>query len=145
LRSGTLNVTGIVGLGQACTIAGDEMWDDAQKLSMLRTLLEQSLLDLGNVFVNGSQKQRLPHITNLAFAGIKADKLIAQLPHIALAMGSACTSALPEPSHVLKAMGREQYANSSVRFSLGRFTTKEEIETVIKQLSEAVRKLRSEN
>src|ERR1700739_1865787 len=145
LRSGTLNVTGIVGLGQACTIAGDEMWDDAQKLSMLRTLLEQRLLDLGHVFVNGSQKQRLPHITNLAFAGIKADKLIAQLPHIALAMGSACTSALPEPSHVLKAMGREQYANSSVRFSLGRFTTKEEIETVIKQLSEAVRKLRSEN
>jgi cysteine desulfurase len=145
LRSGTLNVTGIVGLGQACTIAGDEMWDDAQKLSMLRTLLEQSLLDLGNVFVNGSQKQRLPHVTNLAFVGIKTDKLIAQLPHIALAMGSACTSALPEPSHVLKAMGREQYANSSVRFSLGRFTTKEEIETVIKQLSEAVRKLRSEN
>ncbi len=145
LRSGTLNVTGIVGLGQACAIAGDEMWDDGDRLSRLRTLLEQSLLDLGNAFVNGSQKQRLPHVTNMAFAGIKADKLIALLPHIALAMGSACTSALPEPSHVLKAMGREQYANSSVRFSLGRFTTQQEIETVIKEVGEAVLKLRSEN
>lgn len=144
LRSGTLNVPGIVGLGKACTIAADEMWDDAQRLSILRTQLEQSMLDLGNVFVNGSQKNRLPHVTNLAFAGIKADKLIAQLPHIALAMGSACTSALPEPSHVLKAMGREELANSSVRFSLGRFTTGEEINTAIQEISEAVKKLRSE-
>jgi len=145
LRSGTLNVTGIVGLGKACAIAADEMWDDAQKLSMLRTLLEQSLLDLGNVFVNGSQKDRLAHVTNLAFAGIKADRLIAQLPGIAVSMGSACTSALPEPSHVLKAMGREVLANSSVRFSLGKPTTKEEIESVIAQFSEAIKKLRSEN
>ena len=145
MRSGTLNVTGIVGLGQACAIAGDEMWDDGDKLSRLRTLLEQCLLDLGNVFVNGSQKQRLPHVTNMAFAGIKADELITLLPHIALAMGSACTSALPEPSHVLKAMGREEYANSSIRFSLGKFTTQAEIETVIKEVSEAVKKLRSEN
>lgn len=145
LRSGTLNVPGIVGLGKACVIAGDEMWDDAQRLSVLRTQLEQNLLDLGNVFVNGSQKNRLPYVTNLAFAGIKADKLIAQLPHIAMAMGSACTSALPEPSHVLKAMGREELANSSVRFSLGRFTTQLEIEIVIKEVSEVVRKLCSEN
>ncbi len=144
IRSGTLNVPGIVGLGKACAIAGAEMWDDAEGLSVLRTFLEQSLLDLGNVFVNGSQKHRLPHVTNLAFAGIQADRLIAQLPNIAMAMGSACTSALPEPSHVLKAMGREQYANSSIRFSLGKYTTKEEIETVISQLSEVVRKMRSE-
>jgi cysteine desulfurase len=145
LRSGTLNVTGIVGLGKACAIAADEMWDDAQRLSMLRTLLEQSLLDLGSVFVNGSQKNRLAHVTNLAFTGIKADRLIAQLPGIAVSMGSACTSALPEPSHVLKAMGREELANSSVRFSLGKPTTKEEIESVIAQFSEAIKKLRSEN
>jgi cysteine desulfurase len=144
LRSGTLNVTGIIGLGKACAIAADEMWDDAQKLSMLRTMLEQSLLELGNVFVNGSQKDRLPHVTNLAFKGIKADRLIAQLPHIALAMGSACTSALPEPSHVLKAMCREELANSSVRFSLGKYTTEEEIKTVITELSEVVKKMRSE-
>ena len=145
LRSGTLNVPGIVGLGKACTIAEDEMWDDAQKLSLLRTLLEQSLLDLGNVFVNGSQKHRLPNVTNLAFAGIKADRLIAQLPNIALAMGSACTSALPEPSHVLKAMGREELANSSVRFSLGKYTTEEEIRTVISELGEVVKKMRRED
>ena len=144
LRSGTLNVTGIIGLGKACAIAADEMWDDAEGLSVLRTFLEQSLLDLGNVFVNGSQKHRLPHVTNLAFAGIKADRLIAQLPNIAMAMGSACTSALPEPSHVLKAMGREEYANSSIRFSLGKYTTKEEIETVISELSAVINKMRSE-
>ena len=144
IRSGTLNVPGIVGLGKACAIAADEMWDDAEGLSVLRTYLEQSLLDLGNVFVNGSQKHRLPHVTNLAFSGIQADRLIAQLPNIAMAMGSACTSALPEPSHVLKAMGREKYANSSIRFSLGKYTTKEEIEAVISQLSEVVRKMRSE-
>src|SRR6185312_7397351 len=145
LRSGTLNVPGIVGLGKACAIAADEMWDDAQRLSMLRTLLEQSLNDLGSVFVNGSQKQRLAHVTNLAFAGIKADRLIALLPGIAISMGSACTSALPEPSHVIKAMGRESLANSSVRFSLGKYTTEEEIKSVIAQVSDAVKKLRSEN
>jgi len=145
LRSGTLNVPGIVGLGKACAIAADEMWDDAQRLSMLRTLLEQSLIDLGSVFVNGSQKQRLAHVTNLAFAGIKADRLIALLPGIAISMGSACTSALPEPSHVIKAMGRESLANSSVRFSLGKYTTEEEIKSVIAQVSDAVKKLRSEN
>lgn len=144
LRSGTLNVAGIVGLGKACTIASDEMWDDSQKLSMLRTLLEQSLLDLGNVFINGSIKNRLAHVTNIALGGIKADKLITQIPTIEVSMGSACTSALPEPSHVLKAMGREKFADSSVRFSLGKYTTEEEIKTAIKEISVAVKKLRSE-
>jgi cysteine desulfurase len=145
LRSGTLNVPGIVGLGKACAIAADEMWDDGERLSKLRTLLEQNLLDLGNVFINGSIRNRLAHVTNIAIGGIKADKLITQLPNIAMAMGSACTSALPEPSHVLKAMGREAMANSSVRFSLGKYTTLQEIETAIKEISEAVKKLRSEN
>ena len=144
LRSGTLNVAGIVGLGKACEIAGDEMWDDAEKLSKLRTLLEQYILDLGNVFINGNMRNRLAHVTNLAIGGIKADRLITLLPNIGIAMGSACTSALPEPSHVLKAMGREEFANSSVRFSLGKYTTREEIETTIKEVSEAVRKLRAE-
>jgi len=145
LRSGTLNVAGIAGLGKACTVAADEMWDDGERLSKLRTLLEQNLLDLGNVFINGSIKNRLAHVTNIAIGGIKADRLISQLPNIAMAMGSACTSALPEPSHVLKAMGREAMANSSVRFSLGKYTTQQEIETAIKEISEAVKKLRSEN
>ncbi|HXB11068.1 MAG TPA: aminotransferase class V-fold PLP-dependent enzyme [Bacteroidia bacterium] len=144
LRSGTLNVTGIVGLGKACAIAADEMWDDSQRLSMMRTFLEQNLVDLGNVFINGSIKNRLAHVTNIALGGIKADRLITQIPNIAIAMGSACTSALPEPSHVLKAMGRENMADSSVRFSLGKYTTQEEIETTVKLVSEAVKKLRSE-
>ena len=144
LRSGTLNVTGIVGLGKACTIAADEMWDDADRLSKLRTLLEQNLVDLGNVFINGSIKNRLAHVTNIAIGGIKAEKLISQLPTFAMAMGSACTSALPEPSHVLKAMGRETMADSSIRFSLGKYTTQKEIETVIREISGAIKKLRSE-
>lgn len=144
LRSGTLNVAGIVGLGKACAIAADEMWNDAERLSKLRTLLEQSLLDLGNVFVNGTIRHRLAHVTNLAISGIKAERLIAQLPNIAMAMGSACTSALPEPSHVLKAMGREKLADSSVRFSLGKYTTEEEIKTSVQEISEAIKKLRSE-
>jgi cysteine desulfurase len=144
LRSGTLNVTGIVGLGKACAIAADEMWDNSQKLSMMRTFLEQNLVDLGNVFINGSIKNRLAHVTNIALGGIKADRLITQIPNIAIAMGSACTSALPEPSHVLKAMGRENFADSSVRFSLGKYTTKEEIDATIKLVSEAVKKLRTE-
>lgn len=144
LRSGTLNVTGIVGLGKACEIARDEMWNDAEKLSKLRTFLEQSMLDLGNVFVNGSIKHRLAHVTNLAIGGIKAEKLISRLPNIALAMGSACTSALPEPSHVLKAMGREAMADSSIRVSLGRNTTQEEVGIAIKELIEAIKQLRSE-
>lgn len=144
LRSGTLNVTGIVGLGKACVVAAEEMWDNSERLSKLRTLLEQSMLDLGNVFVNGSIRNRLAHVTNLVFGGIKADRLIAQVPGIGMAMGSACTSALPEPSHVLKAMGREALANSSIRFSLGKYTTEEEIKTAIKELGEAIKKLRSE-
>jgi cysteine desulfurase len=144
LRSGTLNVPGIIGLGKACELAADEMWNDAEKLSKLRTLLEQSLVDLGNVFINGSIRNRLAHVTNIALGGIKAEKLITMLPNIALAMGSACTSALPEPSHVLKAMGREKLADSSIRFSLGKYTTEEEIKTTIKEVSEAVKKLRSE-
>ncbi len=143
LRSGTLNVPGIVGLGKACEIAEQEMWDDAQRISQLRTLLEQSFLDLRTVFVNGSIKNRLPNVTNLAFQGIKADELIAKLPDIAVSTGSACTSAIPEPSHVLKSMGvSDEMAYSSIRFSLGKFTTKEEIEEVVFKIASAIKELR---
>lgn len=136
LRSGTLNVPAIVGLGKACEIAKAEMWDDAQRISKLRTLLEQSLMEPGGVFVNGSQKNRLPNVTNLSFTGIKADSLITKLPDIALSTGSACSSAIPEPSHVLMAMGlTQEQAYSSVRFSLGKYTTEEEIKYVIEQFS----------
>ena len=145
LRSGTLNVTGIVGLGAACELAQSEMWDNNILISKLRTKLEQSLIDLGNVFVNGSQKQRMPNVSNLLFKGIKAERLITKIPDIAIATGSACSSALPEASHVLKAMGlSDEDAYSSIRFSLGKYTTEEEINYAIQKVSEAVNDLLKE-
>jgi len=140
-RSGTLNVPGIVGLGKACEIAEKEMWNDAQRVSQLRTLLEQKLLDLGNIFVNGSIKYRLPNVTNLCFKGIKADSLIAKLSEIAVSTGSACTSAIAQPSHVLKSMGMtDEMAYSSVRFSLGKYTTEEDVKYVIEKTSRELQK-----
>lgn len=139
LRSGTLNVPGIVGLGKACEIAQLEMDEDAARISLLRTTLEQRLQELDNVYINGSIKNRLPNTTHLCFMGTRADSLIAKLPNIALSMGSACTSALLEPSHVLKAMGlSNEQANASIRFSLGKQTTQEEVEKVVNQLKKAV-------
>lgn len=135
LRSGTLNVPAIAGLGKACEIAKTEMWDDAQRISVLRTLLEQGLIETGKVHVNGSQKNRLPNVSNLSFAGIKADSLITKMPDIAVSTGSACTSAIPEPSRVLSAMGlTQEEAYSSVRFSLGKYSTKEEVEMVAEKV-----------
>ena len=144
LRSGTLNVPGIVGLGKACEIARQEMWEDAARISKLRTKLEQHLCDLNNTFINGSTKHRLFNTTNITFQGIRSETLIKKIPNIAVAMGSACTSAIAEPSHVLKAMAiAEEDAYSSIRFSLGKYTTEAEIETVIEQLSVAVRELKN--
>lgn len=145
LRSGTLNVTGIVGLGKACEIAQQEMWEDAARISKLRTKLEQHLCDLENVFINGSTKNRLYTTTNITFQGIRSESLISKIPNLAVAMGSACTSAIAQPSHVLKAMGlSEEDAYSSIRFSLGKYTTDEEINKTIEMVSLAVHKIRSE-
>ena len=142
-RSGTLNVPAIVGFGKACEIAQMELWDEAQRLSRLRTFLEQSLQDIGNVFVNGSIKNRICNTTNISFQGIKADALIKKLHSIALAMGSACSSAISEPSHVLKAMGlSNEMSFSSIRFSLGRFTTESEIQEVILKVKNAIYEIR---
>lgn len=128
LRSGTLNVPAIVGLGEACAIAQKQLWDDNIKLSRLRTFLEQALTETGKVFVNGDMRNRLPNTTNLLFKNFKSEDVIKKLNGIAVATGSACTSALPEPSHVLLAMGlTDDESYSSIRFSLGRFTTEEEI------------------
>ncbi|HEY6162195.1 MAG TPA: cysteine desulfurase family protein [Bacteroidia bacterium] len=144
LRSGTLNVPGIVGLGKACEIAMKEMWDNGEKLSKLRTFLEQHLLDLGGVYINGSTRYRMPHVSNLSFTGIKADELISKIPSIAIATGSACTSAIPEPSHVLKAMGlKDEMAYGSVRFSLGKSNTMEEMKEVLEKIGAAVKELRA--
>jgi cysteine desulfurase len=135
LRSGTLNVTGIVGLGKACEIAKEEMWDDAGRISKLRTRLEQVLGELPNVFINGSVKNRLFNTTNICFSGMRSEKLIHKIPTVAVAMGSACAAAIAEPSHVLKAMGlSDDDSFSSIRFSLGKYTTIEEINEVIENI-----------
>ena len=135
LRSGTLNVPGVVGLGEACELAGNNLWEESSRLSFLRTKLEQALTDSGGVYINGSIKNRLPNTTNLCFKGLKAEKLIKHLSSLAIAAGSACSSALPEPSHVLLSMGlSEEDAFSSVRISLGRYTTEDEIEQAMKLL-----------
>lgn len=141
LRSGTLNVPGIVGFGKACELAHERMWEDNIHISKLRSTLEQGLIDLGNISVNGNTRNRLPNTSNLAFTGIKASTLMKHLPDIAFASGSACTSALAEPSHVLRAMQiSEDVAYSSVRFSIGRHNTTDEINICIEKIREFISK-----
>ena len=146
LRSGTLNVPAIVGFGKACELAVSEMKDDAARISILRDELEKKLKEIGNVFLNGYTEHRLYNVTNLSFEQVHANAMISELKTIAVATGSACTSAIQEPSHVLKAMGvKDERAYSAIRFSLGKFTTEEEIKSAIKNVQEAVMKLRSQN
>jgi cysteine desulfurase len=143
LRSGTLNVPGIAGLGKAAELAATEWWEDAGRLSILRTKLEQKLTELDDVFINGSIRDRLPNTSSISIAGIKADQLIARLPRIALATGSACTSALPEPSHVLRAMGiSDELAFGSIRISLGRTSREEEVISAADEIYAQIVKLR---
>lgn len=131
-RSGTLNVPGIVGMGAAAELALTDWWQDAQHVSALRTQLEQCLLDLGEISVNGNTRYRLPNTTNLCFHGLPVSGFVRKLEGLGLSAGSACASALPEPSHVLKAMGMtDADAASSLRFSLGKNTSEQDIvETV---------------
>jgi len=147
MRSGTLNVPAIVGFGEACELCINEMEEETKRLSILRDKLENGLLQIGEVSVNGNKKFRLPHVTNLSFKNTTANKLMMSFNrHIAVSSGSACTSALPEPSYVLKAMGLEDaLANASLRFGSGRFTTEEQIDFTIKEISDAVKKVRAEN
>jgi cysteine desulfurase len=144
MRSGTLNVPGIVGFGKACDICLKEMNDDADRLHQLRDKLEQSLLHLQDVKVNGSTGARLPNVTNVSFKHVDGNALLIGLSKIlAVSSGSACTSASPEPSYVLKALGLDDdLAHSSIRFSLGRFTKEEEIDVAIEHVSKTVKKLR---
>jgi cysteine desulfurase len=143
MRSGTLNVPGIVGLGKACEIAYNEMEEEAKKLSAMRDRLEKELLTLEETYVNGSKEHRLPHITNISFKYVEGEGLMMGFKDIAVSSGSACTSASLEPSYVLKSLGLDdELAHSSIRFGLGRFTTDEEIDFAIKQVKEAVTKLR---
>ena len=137
LRPGTLNVPGIVGFGKAAELCVERYWEDTSHISKLRTMLEQMLTYNGKGYVNGSIKNRLPNTSNILFPGLKAASLITKIPNIAVATGSACSSALPEPSHVLKAMGlSDEEAYSSVRFSIGRSTTQQDIEIAAQSIQQ---------
>ncbi len=144
MRSGTLNVPGIVGLGKACELCMLEMEEEGKRLSVLRDKLQAGLMQLEEAYVNGNQDHRLPHTTNISFKYVEGEGLMMGFnKNIALSSGSACTSASLEPSYVLKALGLgDDLAHSSLRFGLGRFTTEEQIDFTIKAITESVLKLR---
>jgi cysteine desulfurase len=144
LRAGTLNVAGIVGFGEACRIAKVEMVDEATRVGQLRDRFEQSVrAALQDVALNGDPDHRLPNTTNLCFHGVDARTMIRDMHDIACSTRSACSSGRPGPSHVLKSMGlTDDDAYSSVRFSLGRFTTEAEIDYAIDKVVSSVRRLR---
>jgi cysteine desulfurase len=133
-RSGTLNVTGIVGLGEACELAKIELNTEFQRLLFLRDKLENGIQkSISNVKVNGNLKNRLPNLTNISFEGVDGENLLMAFREIAVSSGSACTSASVEPSYVLKAIGlNDDLAYASIRFSLGKYSTEEEIDFTIK-------------
>ncbi len=143
MRSGTLNVPGIVGLGKACELARLEMDQDAKRLSALRDKLENALSQLEESYVNGNKESRLPHTTNISFKYVEGEGLMMAMKDLAVSSGSACTSASLEPSYVLKSLGlNDDLAHSSIRFGLGRFTTEEEVDYAIEVTRNAVNKLR---
>lgn len=143
MRSGTLNVPGIVGLGKAAEIAMLDMEKDAVRLSALRDRLEASLTTLEESYVNGNKESRLPHTTNISFKYVEGEGLMMAMKDLAVSSGSACTSASLEPSYVLKSLGlNDDLAHSSIRFGLGRFTTDEEVDYAIEVTKNAVNKLR---
>jgi cysteine desulfurase len=144
IRSGTLNVPGIVGFGKACEIAMNEMKEESKRIKKLRDKLENVLLHHEGNYLNGDKEQRLPNVSNIAFKYAGGDGLIMSInKSIAVSSGAACTSATTEPSHVLKALGLDdEMANRSIRFSLGRFTTEEEIDYVIEEIINKLEELK---
>jgi cysteine desulfurase len=144
MRSGTLNVPGIVGLGEACAIAQAEMPEESQRLRGMRDRLRARLeAALDEVFINGSMEHRLPHNLNMSFAYVEGESLLMGIDDIAVSSGSACTSATLEPSYVLKALGLgDDMAHTSIRFGLGRFNTEAEIDYVADKMIAVVTKLR---
>ena len=144
MRSGTLNVTGIVGLGKACEIAMHELSEETAKLTQLRDRLKQQILsNLDEVYVNGSMEHRVPGNLNISFAYVEGESLLMGISDIAVSSGSACTSATLEPSYVLKALGTgDDLAHSSIRFGIGRFNTQAEVDYVAKRVVETVKRLR---
>ncbi len=144
MRSGTLNVPGIVGLGEACAIAQREMPEESARLRRMRDRLKEVIeTELDEVHVNGSMEHRLPQNLNMSFAWVEGESLMMGIKEVAVSSGSACTSATLEPSYVLKALGvGDELAHSSIRFGLGRFNTEEEVEYVAARVVETVKKLR---
>jgi cysteine desulfurase len=145
LRAGTLNVPGIVGFGEACRIAKQETKGEAERVRKLRDKLENGLLsELPNIWINGDKQNRLPNTSSIGFRGVEARTLIRDMHDIAVSTRSACSSGSPGPSHVLKAIGlTDDEAYSCIRFSLGRFTTDEEIDYTIGKVISSVTKLRN--
>ena len=144
MRSGTLNVPGIVGLGKAAALAQAEMAAEGERLRMLRDRLNKKLhANLDELYINGSMDFRLPHNLNVSFAYVEGESLLMGINDVAVSSGSACTSASLEPSYVLKALGAgDDLAHSSIRFGLGRWTTEEEVDYVVEKLTTVVRRLR---
>ncbi len=143
LRSGTLATHQIVGMGEAFRIAKEEMDSEIMRTKVLRDRLATGLQEIEEVYVNGDMEHRVPHNLNISFNYVEGESLIMAIKDVAVSSGSACTSASLEPSYVLRALGRsDELAHSSIRFTIGRFTTEEEIDFTIKLLSEKVAKLR---
>lgn len=144
MRSGTLNVPGIVGLGAACEIARLEMAEESRRMAFLRDKLKERLTrDLDEVYINGNMEHHLPNNLNISFAFVEGESLLMGINDIAVSSGSACTSATLEPSYVLKALGAgDDIAHSSIRFGLGRFNTEEEVDYVGDKVVDVVQKLR---
>jgi cysteine desulfurase len=144
MRSGTLNVPAIVGFGKAAELRNAEMATEAKRLEILRNKLEKGLLAIGGTALNGSQQNRLPHVTNVSFAGVEGEELLRKVNvKVAVSSGSACTSISPKPSHVLKAMGLDaDLGRASIRLSLGRNTNEKEIDESITWVKKVVEELR---
>jgi len=144
LRSGTLNVPGIVGFGKAAELCRLEMQSEADRLRALRDRLNARLhKGLDEIYINGSMEHRLPHSLNISFAYVEGESLLMGINDVAVSSGSACTSASLEPSYVLKALGAgDDLAHSSIRFGLGRWTTEEEVDYVAEKLISVVTRLR---
>lgn len=143
MRSGTLNVPGIVGFGKACEIAMAEMATESKRLAALRDKLEKGVTEMEETYVNGNVEHRLPHVANISFKYVEGEGLMMAMKDLAVSSGSACTSASLEPSYVLKSLGlNDDLAHSSIRYGLGRFTTEEEVDYAIEVSKKAVTHLR---
>ncbi len=144
MRSGTLNVPGIVGLGKACELCQAEMAEESDRLRRLRDRLKDGIMSkLDETYINGSTVHRLPHNINISFAYVEGESLLMGINDVAVSSGSACTSATLEPSYVLKALGvGEDLAHTSIRFGIGRFNTEEEVDYVVARVVETVNRLR---